>query len=229
MNPPPVLILTAAFGDGHNAAAQGLAAAIRLRGGTAHVADPFAESRPKLNDFFRRLYLTLINRYPHFWNLFYVACHHLPLIENTLFVNQPAYLRLRQIIETLRPRVIVLTFPVYAHLIARLLVLLLLSLSILQSFWVLSDRLDMRSCQHRVIQQIDTQPIPIHPTHPTLSTLSTHPTHPHSLGGGRKPQQRAHVGRRPQAPRLRTAATTASPTATGSAPRSRGSGVGGVG
>ena len=120
MNPPPVLILTAAFGDGHNAAAQGLAAAIRLRGGAAHVADPFAESRPKLNDFFRRLYLTLINRYPHFWNLFYVACHHLPLIENTLFVNQPAYLRLRQIIETLRPRVIVLTFPVYAHLIARL-------------------------------------------------------------------------------------------------------------
>jgi processive 1,2-diacylglycerol beta-glucosyltransferase len=118
VNPSPVLILTAAFGDGHNAAARGLAGAIELRGGTAVVADPFAESRPKLNDFFRRLYLTLINRYPHLWNLFYLACHHLPLIENTLFTNRPAYLQLRSLIETHRPKVIALTFPVYAHLIA---------------------------------------------------------------------------------------------------------------
>ena len=118
MNPPPGLILAAACGDGHNAAARGLASAIQLRGGTAVVADPFAESRPKLNDFFRRLYLTLINRYPHLWNLFYLACHHLPLIENTLFTNRPAYLQLRSLIETHRPKVIALTFPVYAHLIA---------------------------------------------------------------------------------------------------------------
>ncbi len=70
MNAPPILILTAAFGDGHNAAARGLAAAIQLRGGQAVVTDPFAESKPTLNDFARRLYLTLINRAPHAWNLF---------------------------------------------------------------------------------------------------------------------------------------------------------------
>ena len=120
MNPSPVLILTAAFGDGHNAAARGLANAIQIRGGTAVVADPFAESRPVLNDFFRRLYLTLINRYPHAWNLFYLACHHFPFIENTLFTNRPAYLRLRELIETHRPKVIALTFPVYSHFIALL-------------------------------------------------------------------------------------------------------------
>lgn len=120
MSTTPVLILTAAFGDGHNAAARGLASAIELRGGAAVVADPFAESRPKLNDFFRRLYLTLINRYPRAWNLFYLACHHFPLIENTLFTNRPAALRLRELIELHRPKVIALTFPVYAHLIARL-------------------------------------------------------------------------------------------------------------
>ena len=84
------------------------------------VADPFAESRPRVNDFFRRLYLTLINRYPGFWNLFYVTCHHLPLIEKSVFVHQPAYLRVRELIEIHRPKVVVLTFPVYAHLIARL-------------------------------------------------------------------------------------------------------------
>ena len=120
MNSPPVLILTAAFGDGHNAAARGLAGGIHQRGGQAVVADPFAESRPKVNDFFRRLYLTLINRYPGFWNLFYVTCHHLPLIEKTVFVHQPAYLRIRELLERHRPKVVVLTFPVYAHLLNRL-------------------------------------------------------------------------------------------------------------
>jgi len=120
VNSAPVLILTAAFGDGHNAAARGLAGAIQLRGGTAVVADPFAESRPALNDFFRRLYLTLINRYPHAWSLFYLACHHVPLIEKTLFTNRPAYLRIRELIETHRPKVIALTFPVYSHFIALL-------------------------------------------------------------------------------------------------------------
>ena len=120
MNPPPVLILTAAFGDGHNAAARGLAAGIELRGGRAVVADPFAESNPALNDFARRLYITLINRAPHAWNLFYAACHRLPLIEKTVFVHAAAQRRVEELLRQHRPNVVVLSFPVYAHLIARL-------------------------------------------------------------------------------------------------------------
>ena len=120
MNSSPVLILTAAFGDGHNAAARGLAAGIQLRGGQAVVADPFAESKPALNDFARRLYITLINRAPHAWNLFYVACHHFPLIENSLFVHGAAQRRVEELLRQHQPKVVVLSFPVYAHLIARL-------------------------------------------------------------------------------------------------------------
>jgi processive 1,2-diacylglycerol beta-glucosyltransferase len=116
----PILILTAAFGDGHNAAARGLAAALQLRGGHPVVADPFAESKPALNDFARRLYLSLINRAPHAWNLFYATCHRLPLIENTLFFHGAAQRRVEELLRIHRPRVVVLTFPVYAHLIARL-------------------------------------------------------------------------------------------------------------
>ena len=120
MSASPVLILTAAFGDGHNAAAHGLAAAIQLRGGQAIVADPFAESNPTLNDFARRLYITLINRAPHAWNLFYTACHRLPLIEKTVFVHAAAQRRVEELLRQHRPKVVVLSFPVYAHLIARL-------------------------------------------------------------------------------------------------------------
>ena len=120
MNSSPVLILTAAFGDGHNAAARGLAAGIQLRGGQAVVADPFAESKPALNDFARRLYITLINCAPHAWNLFYVACHHLPLIEKTVFIHAAAQRRVEELLRQHQPKVVVLSFPVYAHLIARL-------------------------------------------------------------------------------------------------------------
>ena len=120
MSGSPILIFTAAFGDGHNAAARGLAAAIHLRGGQAVVADPFAESKPALNDFTRRLYLTLINRCPRIWNLFFSACHHLPLIESSLFLHGAALRRVEERLRNHRPKVVVLSFPVYAHLIARL-------------------------------------------------------------------------------------------------------------
>ena len=120
MSGSPILILTAAFGDGHNAAARGLAAAIRLRGGQAVVADPFAESKPALNDFTRRFYITLINRSPRIWNLFFSACHRWPLIESSLFLHGAARRRVEELIRNHRPKVVVLSFPVYAHLIARL-------------------------------------------------------------------------------------------------------------
>jgi len=120
VNRPPVLILTAAFGDGHNAAARGLAAGIQLQGGQAVVADPFAESQPAPNDFARRLYLTLINRAPHAWNLFYQTCHHLPLIEKTVLIHSAAQTRVEELLRLHQPKVVVVTFPVYAHLIARL-------------------------------------------------------------------------------------------------------------
>jgi processive 1,2-diacylglycerol beta-glucosyltransferase len=84
------------------------------------VADPFAESKPALNDFARRLYLTLINRAPHAWNAFYATCHHLPLIEKTIFIHRAAQRRVEELLRQHRPKVVVLSFPVYAHLIARL-------------------------------------------------------------------------------------------------------------
>ena len=45
-----VLILTAGFGEGHNAAARNLAAAVEAGGGgTEKVADLFALASPRLN------------------------------------------------------------------------------------------------------------------------------------------------------------------------------------
>ena len=51
-----VLILTAAFGEGHNAAARSLAAALGEKGVAVEVHDLFAEASGPANRFVRQLY-----------------------------------------------------------------------------------------------------------------------------------------------------------------------------
>ena len=73
MSTPRVLILTAGFGEGHNAAARALALACDAAHGpgTAHVADVFALATPRLNALTRRSYLGLINCAPRLWSATY--------------------------------------------------------------------------------------------------------------------------------------------------------------
>jgi len=68
-----LLILTAGFGEGHNAAARNLAAAFEsLAGpGTSSVVDLFALATPRLNRIARRAYLAAINGTPRLWSGFY--------------------------------------------------------------------------------------------------------------------------------------------------------------
>ena len=65
-----VLILTAGFGEGHNAAARNLSAAFDTLLGpkAAHVADLYALASPRLNALLRRAYLGLINGSPRTWS-----------------------------------------------------------------------------------------------------------------------------------------------------------------
>jgi processive 1,2-diacylglycerol beta-glucosyltransferase len=67
------LILTAGFGEGHNAAARSLKAAFDKLGGTgsSEIADLFAECSPRLNQISRKAYLGMINRTPRLWSAVY--------------------------------------------------------------------------------------------------------------------------------------------------------------
>jgi len=65
---PRILVLTAGYGEGHNAAAQALAAAFNEDApDTALVVDIFALTCPRLNSFVRRAYLAAINGAPRVW------------------------------------------------------------------------------------------------------------------------------------------------------------------
>jgi processive 1,2-diacylglycerol beta-glucosyltransferase len=109
-----ILILTASFGEGHNAAARATAAAIDREAGpgTAVIADIFALAAPRYNDLARRTYLTLINRAPRLWIRFYRWSDRSSLVARShgFFARETRVLR--QILAREKPDAICCTFPV---------------------------------------------------------------------------------------------------------------------
>lgn len=69
-----VLVLTASFGDGHNAAARGIREACEATGeAEVAVADLYAKAIPLVDRTFQFGYSVAINRMPWIWDLVFRA------------------------------------------------------------------------------------------------------------------------------------------------------------
>jgi len=118
---PRILITTAAYGEGHNAAAHALATAFNEDApGTAVVFDIFALTHPRLNSVVRRVYLAAINGTPRLWKVLYA------LMDQPRFMAVGAWFMgaqsrmLEKVIARERPAAICSTFPAYAALLQKL-------------------------------------------------------------------------------------------------------------
>ena len=122
MSTPRVLILTAGFGEGHNAAARALALACDAAHGpgTAHVADVFALATPRLNALTRRSYLGLINCAPRLWSATYAWIDRSTILPRGLWMLRRETRVLDELIARERPTVICSTYPVYAFMLEKL-------------------------------------------------------------------------------------------------------------
>jgi processive 1,2-diacylglycerol beta-glucosyltransferase len=108
-----LLVLTAGFGDGHNAAARAVAQAWDEREGegAAVIADPFADAYPATNAVLRRAYLAAINRLPWAWRFLYGWMDRSTLLPQ-LLGRAPGDARiLRALLERHQPLAVVSTFP----------------------------------------------------------------------------------------------------------------------
>jgi processive 1,2-diacylglycerol beta-glucosyltransferase len=117
-----ILILTAGFGEGHNAAARALAAACDTAHGpgTARLVDVFALASPRLNAISRRLYLGMINRTPHLWSAVYGWVDRTAIFPAALgFLARETRL-LERIIAEENPTVLCSTYPVYAFMLEKI-------------------------------------------------------------------------------------------------------------
>ena len=119
--PPRILILTAGFGEGHNAAARALAQAFEEEStGSALVVDLFALTRPRVNRILRWGYLKMINTLPGVWSRVYRwmdTSRVLPRWSEGMGAERR---RLARLLDEERPTALCCTFPVYPYLLRRL-------------------------------------------------------------------------------------------------------------
>ncbi len=118
---PRILVMTASYGEGHNAAAYALAAAFNEDApGSALVVDIFALSNPRLNQIVRRAYLTAINRTPRLWRHIYAWMDRPGFATRGVAFLGAQSRVLEEVIAREKPVAICSTFPAYAAMLQRL-------------------------------------------------------------------------------------------------------------
>ena len=103
-----VLILTAGYGEGHYAAARGLASAMKETGADAEVRDLFLETYGRRHRMTQLLYIECINRAPPLWALAYRALDRTPLMRLIVPALGALRRRLAAVLAEKRPDAVVL-------------------------------------------------------------------------------------------------------------------------
>jgi UDP-N-acetylglucosamine:LPS N-acetylglucosamine transferase/predicted metal-dependent phosphoesterase TrpH len=116
-----ILILTAGFGDGHNAAARSLRDAIELldEDARAEILDLFADSYGIFNTLARKTYLGMVQYAPKLWGQFYSLMEN-PLVEKQLGGFTRLQMTLEKILNETQPDCVVSTYPVYGHVVKKI-------------------------------------------------------------------------------------------------------------
>ncbi len=119
-----ILILTAGFGEGHNAAARGMRdglAAVAGDSAVVEVHDLFAETYGFANDWVRKGYLAMINRTPRVWAQLYSWTDRQQNYGSNMRLLFQAKSRLSELLLRFQPAVVVSVYPAYPHLLEQIL------------------------------------------------------------------------------------------------------------
>jgi len=122
MVPVSVLIVTAGFGEGHNAAARNIEEAIKEFHPEVLVSvhDFFREAHPWIYPIAQWSYKTAIRRVPWAWNLFYQFLDRFPRLSSLgLGFYRRAARRMRDTILRMEAGIVVSTFPGYGPIFQR--------------------------------------------------------------------------------------------------------------
>lgn len=116
-----VLVLTASFGEGHNAAAKGIREACELRGDAeVVVADLYAKAVPLLDRSVQLGYSVAINRLPWVWDLIFRALDHPGIMEKMLWTAGALRRAMEAELDRVQPDVVISTYPLYGYLFRRI-------------------------------------------------------------------------------------------------------------
>jgi len=118
-----ILILTASFGEGHNSAARGVRDGLARVVPTADVElrDLFAETYGSANEFVRRAYLAVINRWPRSWGYVYRWLDHKKDFDKSFRRFSRLKNHFATLLDRFQPDVVVSTFPPFPYLLRQIL------------------------------------------------------------------------------------------------------------
>jgi processive 1,2-diacylglycerol beta-glucosyltransferase len=116
-----VLVLTASFGDGHNAAAKGIREALEARGdANGVVVDLYARAVPLLDRSLQFGYSLAINRFPWIWDLIFRALDQPGLLERMIWTMGALERAMEKELREHEPTVVISTYPLYAYLFRKI-------------------------------------------------------------------------------------------------------------
>lgn len=114
-----ILVLTAGFGDGHNTAAASTAEALRrlCPGEDVQVCDLISDVQPRIATVLKNLYQQAITHFPSGWRMVYRLLEKSDVEPQDSAWLAPLVRGLKEKLDTLQPRLIISTYPLYAGLI----------------------------------------------------------------------------------------------------------------
>lgn len=116
---PRILIVTAAFGEGHNSAARNLGLALAQMGAEVKVCDPCLLAAPHTTQLIERGYRYITTHFPKIWERIYRSTDKADFSKQSLPLLRKPERYLTNLIEDFRPDAIISTYPVYPYFISR--------------------------------------------------------------------------------------------------------------
>jgi processive 1,2-diacylglycerol beta-glucosyltransferase len=122
MSPAPrLLIVTAAFGEGHNSAARNLAAALQAAGAETRVEDPCKAATATTTTVVERAYRFVTTHMPRTWAWVYRLTDRCDFSKPRLPLMRKPENALARMIDDFHPDAVVSTYPLYPYFLARIL------------------------------------------------------------------------------------------------------------
>lgn len=114
-----VLILTAAFGEGHNTAARSIRDALERQSEkvTVEVVDLFQRSYGKVNTFIRKTHLQVVQHTPRLWEAVYNWLDESSKLERQFGMMSRLRTALVDLTREFQPDCVISTYPAYGHAI----------------------------------------------------------------------------------------------------------------
>ena len=118
--PARLLIITAAFGEGHNSAARNLGLALDSLGAITRVADPCLTGAPRSTRFLQWGYRLVTTHSPRLWAKMYRSADRQDFSRQQMPLMRKPELYLEQLLDEFQPDAVVTTYPLYPYFLERI-------------------------------------------------------------------------------------------------------------